>query len=626
MPRIQFWKTSAGKLYGLCLIWTLAVAIAWQLGLAGLVRQELATLDLRYRLRGQQPVAPEVVLLTIDQRSLVADEFTAAELAANPQLAALAGFPFPRRVYAAALDRLVAAGAQVVGIDLLFLTPKEEDDQLQAALTRHQQHVVLGSNFSDDGQQLMTPTPVIPAELTVASLTGYVNYWPDPDGVVRRCKFKTTAAEIAGLPPAAAEPVFASFDWQIAQRYQPGRPDAAAYINFTGPTGSFPSYPFYELFYTKTWDRNLQHGDVFRGKIVLIGPGGNFQHDQHPTPWGVMNGVEVHAAGIATLLHGPAPHDAPTWLGLLLIAGLAGLGATALNTGAHPLAKLGFLGTGCLGYFGLASLVFVRGGLILPVAAPVWTVVGGGVLGIAMQVAIERLEKLRVRRTLEKYVSGPVAAEILRHSHEYENSLGGERKSVTILFSDIRDFTSISERSDPLALVQQLNEYFTVMVDIVMKHDGTLDKYIGDAIMAVYGSPLSAGTAEDAWRAVQTAAEMRTQLKVLQQTWAAQGRPVLRIGIGINHGDVVVGNIGSPRRMEYTVIGDAVNVASRVEGLNKQCGTDILLTESVYTLVRERVVAQCLEMAAVKGREQKLTVYALTGLVTDPPPAAPAKT
>ena len=242
---------------------------------------------------------------------------------------------------------------------------------------------------------------------------------------------------------------------------------------------------------------------------------------------------------------------------------------------------------------------------------------GGGALGITLQLAVERLEKLRVRRTLEKYVSGPVAAEILRHSNEYENSLGGERKSVTILFSDIRDFTSISERSTPLELVKQLNEYFTAMVEIVMKHNGTLDKYIGDAIMAVYGAPLSAGEAEDAWRAVQTAAEMRARLVELQQTWIAQGREPFRFGIGIHHGEVVVGNIGSPQRMEYTVIGSNVNVASRVEGLNKHYKTDILLTESVYELVKDQVVAQLMDTAAAaKGLEQKLTVYALTSLKT----------
>ena len=615
MLRSQFWKSSAGKLYGLCLIWATLVAVAWQIGLAGLLRQELATLDFRYQLRGRQPVAPEIVLLAIDERSHVADVCTPEELQANPQLAALAIFPFPRQVYAAALDKLVQAGAQVVGIDLLFLSPKEDDAQLQAAITRHQQRVVLGSNFADEGGQLLAPTPVIPKTLSAESVTGYVNYWPDFDDVVRRGKFQTTASEIARVRPTVNEPQLTSFDWKIAQRYQPRFPSPAAYINFAGPTDSFPSYPFYQLFFEKAWNENLHHGEVFRGKIVLIGPGSNFQHDMHPTPWGMMNGVEVHAAGIATLLHGDSPHDAPDWLGFLIIAGLALLGAAVLNTTAHPLTKLALLGAGCGGYFALASFVFARWGLILLVAAPIWTVAGGGVLGIALQVAVERLEKLRVRRTLEKYVSRPVAAEILRHSHEYENSLGGERKPVTILFSDIRDFTSISERSTPMELVKQLNEYFTAMVEIVMAHDGTLDKYIGDAIMAVYGAPLSAGVSEDAWRAVQTAAEMRARLAELQQGWIAQGREPFRFGIGIHHGEVVVGNIGSPQRMEYTVIGSEVNVASRVEGLNKQYKTDILLTESVYKLVKERVVAQLMDnAAAAKGLEKKLTVYALTGL------------
>lgn len=620
MPQSQFWKSSAGKLYGLCLLWAVLVAVAWQIGLAGLLHQELATLDLRYRFRGQQPACPDIVLLTIDQQSLAADRFTPAELAANPQLAALASFPYPRRVYADAVNRLVAAGAKVIGIDLLFLAPKDEDYQLQAALLKARQRVVLGSNFSDDGQQLMAPTPVVPADVSVASMAGYVNYWPDPDSCVRHGKFQTTLSAIAGIPPTTDEPVLDSFDWQIVHRYRPGiKPVSESYLNFVGPAGAVPSFPFCELFYEKAVERNLRQGEVFRDKVVLIGPGGNFQHDQHLTPWGVMNGVEIHAAGIATLLAGHAPHDAPAWLGLLTLVVFALLTAAILNTGAHPLAKLGLLLLICAGYFGYAALMFVHRELVVLVAAPIYTVLGGGVLGSALQITAERLEKLRVRRTLEKYVSRPVAAEILRHGAEYENSLGGKRMPVTILFSDIRDFTPLSERSDPFALVQQLNEYFGEMVDAVMKHDGTLDKFVGDAIMAVYGAPLSVGVAEDAWRAVQTAAEMRARLIGLQQKWAKEGKPVLRIGIGLNHGDVVVGNIGSPQRMEYTVIGDPVNVASRVEGLNKQYGTDILLTESVYALVKKRVIAQPLETAAVKGREQKLTVFSLTGLV-------PAKT
>ena len=614
----RFWKSNAGKLYGLCLIWAVLVSVALQIGLVGLVREELATLDLRFRLRGVQPASPEVLILTIDQHSLATDTFSPAELTANPQLAALTSFPFPRHVYAEAIERLIQAGAKVIGIDLLFLVPKDDDEQLQAVLAKYRDRVVIGSNFSDDGKQLMAPTPVVPAEIPVEKLAGYVNYWPDVDDCVRRCRFQTTAAEMAGLEPQTDEPVLHSFDWQIAQRFQSQLPAAAeSFINYSGPAGSFARHPFYELFYNKALEHNLQNGEIFRNKIVLIGPGGNFQHDQHPTPWGVMDGVEIHAAGVATLIHRSAPHTAPAWLGLLTIGALALLTARLLNTAAHPLTKVVLLVAACAGYFTVAGVVFAHGGLILLVAAPIWTVAGSGGLGITLQLALERMEKMRVRRTLEKYVSGPVAAEILKHSDEYENSLGGTRKPVTILFSDIRDFTSISERSTPLELVKQLNEYFTVMVGIVMKHNGTLDKYIGDAIMAVYGAPLSAGPAEDAWRAVQTAAEMRAQLVGLQQTWVAQGREPFRFGIGIHHGEVVVGNIGSPQRMEYTVIGSEVNVASRVEGLNKQYKTDILLTESVYELVKERVAVQLMDTnAAAKGLEKKLTLYALTGLTT----------
>jgi adenylate cyclase len=353
-----------------------------------------------------------------------------------------------------------------------------------------------------------------------------------------------------------------------------------------------------------------------RDAFVLIGPAGNFQHDQHPTPFGPMDGVEIHANAIATLMRGDAPREAPAAVGIVSIFVLALATARLLSVAVHPLGKLGLLVAIGAAYFAVAQTAFAWRGVVLLVAAPLWTVAGGGVLGVAMQVVAERLERLRVRRTLDRYVSKQVAEEILRHGEEYAASLGGERRNVTILFSDIRGFTTISEQSSPVELVAQLNEYLTVMVDVVMKYDGTLDKFVGDAIMTVYGAPLSRGAAEDAWRAVQTAAEMRTRLAELQQRWRAAGKPELRIGIGLNHGEVVVGNIGSPQRMEYTVIGDPVNVASRVEGLNKEFGTDILLTESVYELVKDRVEVKRLEATAVKGREQKVNVYALEWLKT----------
>jgi adenylate cyclase len=482
---------------------------------------------------------------------------------------------------------------------------------LRAAIEKYHDRVVLGSNFSDDGRQLLLPSVVMPESIPTESIAGYVNYWPDFDGGVRRERSRTTVSDVAHVEPFPGEQPVLSFTALVARRTTPD-----GLINFAGPSGTYPVHPFYEMFYDKAWTRNLQDGAVFRDKIVLIGPAGNFQHDQHPTPFGRMDGVEIHANVIATLLHGDGPREARSIVGIVSVLALALATAMLLNLATHPLGKLGLLVAVGAAYFTVTQVAFASRGMVLWVAAPLWTVAGGGVAGIASQLLAEQLEKRRVRQTLERYVSKPVADEVLRHGEEYQNSLGGERKPVTILFSDIRGFTTIAEQATPSELVGQLNEYLTAMVDIVMEHNGTLDKFIGDAIMAVYGAPLSAGAVEDAWRAVQTASRMRSRLAELQKGWAAQGRPRLEIGVGINHGEALVGNIGSPQRMEYTVIGDVVNVASRVEGLNKEFGTDVLLTESVYEMVKERVEVKQMGMAEVKGREQKVMVYLLVRLKT----------
>lgn len=582
----RLWRRGQLRVYLFCLAWAGLVWFAHQANFRPLVGQELASVDFRFRLRGLERDLPGVVIVAIDQRSLVTDRFSSEALAANPRLAALQNFPFPRPIYAEVIERLAGAGARQIAFDLLFLSPKAGDDELRAAIAKHRDRVVLGANYSDDGTQLLLPSVVVPEDIPTASVAGFVNYWPDVDGVVRR-----THGQPGSYPALAA-----------------GRPATADLIHFVGPGNSFPTVPFYELFYDKAWERNLQGGKFFRDKIVLIGPAGNYQHDQHPTPFGSMDGVEIHANTIATLLRDNAPRPVPTWWGVLTVFLLAVATAALLNLVGHPLAKLGLLAGICLAYGAATHVAFSSGGLVMLLAAPLWTVAGGGVAGIAAQLVAEQLEKLRVRRTLDRYVSRQVADEILKDTKGYEQSLGGERRAVTILFSDIRGFTTISEQSSAVELVQQLNQYLTAMVDVVMKHDGTLDKFIGDAIMAVYGAPTSGGAAEDAWRAVQTAAEMRTRLAALGVAW--------RIGIGINTGEVVVGNIGSPHRMEYTVIGDPVNVASRVEGLNKQFGTDILLTETVYELVKDRVEVKRVGEVPVKGRAEPVSIYALVQLRT----------
>jgi adenylate cyclase len=187
--------------------------------------------------------------------------------------------------------------------------------------------------------------------------------------------------------------------------------------------------------------------------------------------------------------------------------------------------------------------------------------------------------------------------------------LAPQEKQVVVFYADIRNFTTIFERGDPQKLIALLNEYLTEMTTIIAQHGGTIDKYIGDAIMAVWGAPTSRGSAEDAWHAVAAAVEMRQRLAELRPQWTAQGHPEIFNGVGVHYGPALVGEVGSQQRSEYTAIGDTVNTASRIEGINKELGTDLLISEAVYKLVKDRVEARSLGAHALKGRTGQVELY-----------------
>lgn len=217
-------------------------------------------------------------------------------------------------------------------------------------------------------------------------------------------------------------------------------------------------------------------------------------------------------------------------------------------------------------------------------------------------------ERERLKDSMSRFTNKAIAEKAMKG----ELNLGGENRNVTIFFSDIRSFTAMSEKLTPAEVVEFLNEYMTKMVSCVLKTHGTVDKYIGDAIMAVWGAPESAGSPEkDAWNAVCGALMMRTELYRLNQKRKRQGKPVIKIGCGINSGSVVAGQIGSDERMEYTVIGDAVNLASRTEALNKPFQTDILITENTYNLIGDRLVVEEMPAVHVKGKENAIKMFAV---------------
>lgn len=216
-------------------------------------------------------------------------------------------------------------------------------------------------------------------------------------------------------------------------------------------------------------------------------------------------------------------------------------------------------------------------------------------------------QQQRLMSTLCRYVTREVAEQVLQDQGSL--GLGGVRKKVTILFSDIRDFTTLSEKYPAEEIVLLLNDYFSCMIGAIFHYQGTLDKFIGDAIMAVFGTPIA--HEDDPIRAVQTAMEMRRQLKIFNEKRVLQGKPTIEIGIGLCDGEVVSGNIGSEQRMDYTVIGDAVNLASRLEGLTKNFEAKILFNEAVYELVKDRF--KCVELGSekVKGKREQVNIFGI---------------
>ena len=351
-----------------------------------------------------------------------------------------------------------------------------------------------------------------------------------------------------------------------------------------------------------------------------MGGDGNWQHDEHATPFGTMPGPEIHLNAINAALHGEFIQEVSRGRGVALAA-LAGLLAVALTLAVRsPWHRLGALGLMNAGAAWLALYLYNHASVYVPLVAPTLGLNLTVLLGLISDLAWERVEKNRVRRTLEKYVSKNVVRELLDDPKAYAQSLGGVIRPVSVLFSDIRGYSIVSARTDPQALVGQLNEYLTAMVECVFRFGGTLDKFIGDAVMAVWGNTRSEGARTDAANAVRAALAMRTELERLNAEWARRGLPQLRIGVAINHGEVVVGNVGSPQRMEFTVIGDAVNVTWKLQELTKDLGADFIVGENAYALVIEEFELRPLGKITISASPEPLEIFALCGAIELPAP------
>jgi adenylate cyclase len=584
-------------------------------------RGEQSFEDLLRREGRKTPAPSDFVFLGIDQSTLQLPPLSGEEIASNRafQLMTEKPFPWSREVWALLLDRLFGAGARLVMFDMIFNPPNDGDPAFHAALDRYRDKVVVGANFDMQNpntlQEITPNNTLIPPPQLLDDRVGFVNFWADPiDGKIRAVTYRVTDRQLADLP---SEEIYESLSARalakIGHANDVPQDFRGHMIRFTSPD-AFAPRPLYEVFDPKFWPANYADGAFFKGKVVMVGSSAQVEHDTVVTPMSPTTlGPALHLQAMAAAMNHEflRPTSAKIDLALVAAAGLVAWSLVAFLR--RPVICLGGLVLITVAYLGTARVAYDKIGLLLLTVPVLSALVLSGLFSLSFEYVLERLEKLRTRRTLERYVSKNLVKEVLENPHSYYSSLRGARLPVTVLFSDLIGFTTLSEKGDPEALVVQLNEYLSRMTSVVFSNGGTLDKFIGDGIMAVWGNVRSFGMAEDAKNCARAALGMRCELRKLNQKWRGEGRMGFGMGIGINHGEVIVGNIGSHERMDPTVIGDSANLASRIEGLTRVYGLDILVGATAAELVRDEVYLRSVARVQVKGKTKPVDILTFIG-------------
>jgi adenylate cyclase len=636
---------------------------------------ELKLYDLKFRFRGTRPPSQEVVILAIDDDSVkkvgrwpwsredIARLLKAVK-EAGPRVIAL-DIIFAEKQETEALKSVTNLRQEFVrkGVaspEILNLLAQEERrvdvDRKLAQVIKEGSPTILGFFFRGVGgtaggvqpERLMGSTFVqaasynlvrcldtepskvplmgaagvelnLPEFIQASAGGGYFNMVPDADGGVRwfpltiiyGSDFFAPMSLVAmdhflgGPPLAITLSQLGVQEIRLGRQTIPVDRHGRALINYLGPTGMIPTYSAAALLGGQLPAR------VLKDKIVLVGATAVGIYDLRVTPFsGIFPGVEIQASVIDNMLKGNfirSPRlGLPMMLFILLVLGISlGLLLPRLSAAWAFIVTLTLIEI----YTAVNYLLFSRLNLQLELFYPL-TIVIVIYLGISMhRFLAEERERVRIRKAFESYVAPTVVQEMLKHPEQLR--LGGERREITVLFTDIRGFTTMSENLDPESLVRLLHDFLNPMSNIIINHGGTIDKYMGDAIMAEFGAPLV--QPDHARLACRAALEMAVTLKNLNDQWQEQGRLPLKIGVGVNSGPVAVGNMGSERLFDYTAIGDNVNLASRLEGLNKYYGTSILISQSTAELLGDSFILREVDRVRVKGKAQAASIFEMIG-------------
>ena len=462
------------------------------------------------------------------------------------------------------------------------------------------------NSFKQTGNIIEISKAVLPVkELREAcSLTGFVDISPESDGIFRKVNLKKYYQNKEALYFSLAIATYI-LNVKPDELNIPEDKDGKMFINYQGGYKTFTYIPFYEV-YKKTYRKTSR--TFFKDKYVIIGSSAPGLGDLKATPVSnLLPGVEIQATVLNTILNRDYVTQSSFPVDCILIITGSIITACLLSISSPLWGTLLVLSTEGIIIL-ISFLLFINNNFLLT-TVPLCTVIDTCYITIiSYRLITEERQKRKLKHIFQRYVSPQVVNLIVNSSER--PALGGERKKMTILFSDIRNFTPMSEKLKPEEVVNVLNEYFTSMAEVIFQHDGTIDKFMGDCIMAFWGAPIY--HRDDALRAVKTALGMKKKLGELQKKWEKEGKPPVAMGIGINTGEVVVGNIGSPERMEYTTIGDEVNLASRLQSIARE--GQIFISNSTYGEVCEEIEAKELPPVKVKGKSEPVILYEVTGI------------
>jgi adenylate cyclase len=534
---------------------------------------------------------------------------------------------WPRAYHAQLINLLAENGARVIVFDVLFSESAPDDDELLASIKRAG-NVILPlagtvaalppvNGEATEGRLIRPLEPLEESALAV----GHANLIPDEDGIVRRLPLLipngenyepalalTAVAKYLRRPQIAETPVEDN-RLSFAGRSIPLDNGNSMLINYQDgaavPTG-FQTVSYADVL------RNNFRPDAFQDKIVFIGITAVGFGDTFWTPMGhIMSGVELHANAAHTILTGNFLKPVPafiTTLSIFLLALLCGLVVWQLRVLWATLSTI-FLG---LIYLATA-FSFFDNGIILDMLYPPLAMAGSFVAVNLYNVTSERLEKREITRTFGQYVSPSVVGKILLALEEGELKLGGEERQVTVMFADVRNFTSIAENVPPPELVRALNRYLSVIIKAAIKHAGMVNKFGGDSVMAVWNAPI--GCQEHALSAIKAAVSAQQALRGLPENGA--NLPRMEFGIGINTGNALAGNMGSTDRLEYSVIGDVVNIAARLAGVAQ--GGKVWIGSATYDQVTDCVSASPLKPLMLKGKREPIRAYEVVAIQNQQP-------